>query len=788
MTSSRSSRFLTANNLPVCMQSLLNLFGRKRFRSIWFKSLLWCLSAGFAAIVWLPLTSLVWAVTPSHLIEQGEQQLQQGQPNAALATWQQAEQRYRQIQDDIGIWGSQINQARALQALGFYRRSQTLLEQVTASLKHQPDSSIKLTGLLNLGNVLRLVGDLEASATVLQQAYTIARALQNLSAQQTAAFHLANTLAAQQLPEAALRLYQQAAADQSPVQLSARLNLLNQLIALKRDAEVPDLLSSIQTQLATLPPSQIAIYGRITLAESLLKFTIDRGSPLQNDPTLMAQLLLTALQQAQTVGDRRAESYALGRLGAVYEWHHQWTEAERLTTQAWTLAQSQLTLDLAYQWQWQLGRMRAGQGDRAGAIVHYTQAIENLQVLRYDLGLTHPEVQFSFREQVEPVYRELVDLLLQEPLTSPAQIQQARQVIESLQIAELTNFFREACLDAQPQAIDQIDPTAAVIYPIILRDRLEVILSLPGQPLRHYATHLPQAEIVAGIRRMQQSMRVTAFLPERLAAAQALDRWLVQPAVSDLTQYQIKTLVFVLDGGFRNLPMAALHDGNQYLIERYRVVITPGLQLLNPQPLSHQQLQVLVGGLSQGSQNYTALPGVAQEVKQITHLLPATVLMNQAFTTEALAAKLRTMPFSVVHLATHGQFSSQARNTYILTWDGKVQVDDLQALLQQREGADLAALELLILSACQTAQGDERAALGMAGVAVRSGARSTLASLWTVNDTSTALWITQFYQALTQPGITRAEAVQQAQLSLLHHPKFQHPYFWAPFILVGNWL
>ncbi|WP_432809409.1 CHAT domain-containing protein [Pantanalinema sp. GBBB05] len=735
------------------------------------------------------MTRLAWSeAAPSHLIQQGEQQLQQGQPNLALTTWQQAEQEYRQMGDAEGMVGSQINQARALQSLGFYRRAKTLLEQVEMTLQQQPDSSLKLTGLFNLGNVLRLVGDLEASGTVLRQAYTIAQSLPSIPAQQTAAFHLANTLVAQQQPEAALKLYQQAALAQSPVQFPASLNQLNQLIALKRYAEVQALLPAIEPQLAALPAGQMAIYGQISLAESLLKLVAERGSQTDHERTMMAQWLVNALQQARTLGDRRAESYALGRLGAVYESNHQWVEAERLTTQAWLMAQSKLALDLAYQWRWQLGRLRTVQGDRAGAITHYTQAVQNLQVLRNDLGLTHPEVQFSFREQVEPVYRELVDLLLQEPLASPEQLQQARQVIESLQIAELTNFFRAACLDAQPRAIDQIDPTAAVIYPIILRDRLEVILSIPGHPLRHYTTHLPQAEIRAGIRRMQQSMRVTAFLPERLAAAQEIDRWLVQPAVPDLNLNQIKTLVFVLDGGFRNLPMAALHDGNQYLIERYRVAITPGLQLFNPQPLSRQKLQVLVGGLSQGTQDYTALPGVEQEVYQISHQLPTTVLMNQAFTTQALAAKLRTMPFPVVHLATHGQFSSKASDTYIRTWDGKVQVNDLQALLQQREGADLAALELLILSACQTAQGDDRAALGMAGVAVRSGARSTLASLWTVNDTSTALLITQFYQALTQPDMTRAEAVQQAQLALLHHPKFQHPYFWAPFILVGNWL
>lgn len=96
-------------------------------------------------------------------------------------------------------------------------------------------------------------------------------------------------------------------------------------------------------------------------------------------------------------------------------------------------------------------------------------------------------------------------------------------------------------------------------------------------------------------------------------------------------------------------------------------------------------------------------------------------------------------------------------------------------------------IEILILSACQTAAGDKRAALGLAGVAVRSGARSTIATLWSVQDNSTAELITHFYAALKQPGITRAEALRQAQLSLLRSLDYQHPYYWAPFVLVGNW-
>jgi CHAT domain-containing protein len=142
----------------------------------------------------------------------------------------------------------------------------------------------------------------------------------------------------------------------------------------------------------------------------------------------------------------------------------------------------------------------------------------------------------------------------------------------------------------------------------------------------------------------------------------------------------------------------------------------------------------------------------------------------------------------VVHLATHGQFSSKAEDTFILTWDDRININQLNNVLKTRDRTESSIIELLVLSACQTAVGDKRAALGLAGMAVRAGARSTLASLWSVNDAATASFMIQFYQNLADSKVTKAEAVRRAQQSLLQNPEYSHPYFWAPFILVGNWL
>lgn len=194
-----------------------------------------------------------------------------------------------------------------------------------------------------------------------------------------------------------------------------------------------------------------------------------------------------------------------------------------------------------------------------------------------------------------------------------------------------------------------------------------------------------------------------------------------------------------------------------------------------------------MAGLSQAREGFSALPNVTVEIERIKAEITSQVLLNKSFTHEAFQNQIDSTPWSIVHLATHAQFSSNAENTFILTWDGRIDVKQLDQLLRTREG-NIRPIELLVLSACQTATGDQRAALGMAGVAVLSGARSTLASLWSVSDRSTASLMIRFYRELSQPGITKAEALRRAQISLLHQQDYISPYYWAPFVLLGNWL
>ena len=602
---------------------------------------------------------------------------------------------------------------------------------------------------------------------------------------------LGNTQRALGNVQAAVTFYQQAAQQPgSPLsRIQAQLNQLSLHVETQQWQAAQPLWPPLLTQLQTLVASRQGVYAQLNLARSLIQLRQGSGDrrPTGTD---IAQLLVRARQQAQTLADPLGESHALGTLGALYEQMQQPSHAETLTRQALAIAQAHNAPDVLFRWQWQLGRLLKAQGQRPEAIAAYSGAVQTLKSLRRDLIATSSQVQFDFRDRVEPIHRQFVELLLEMETSQPPSddLEKALLTIESLQLAELDNFFRQACLDANPVLIDQIDHQAAVIYPIVLSQQLAVIVSLPGQPLRFYRSPVAKPQVERTVKQLRLALgqhNSTQYLP----LAQQMYDWLLAPVAADLAQTDVQTLVFVLDGALRNIPMAALHDGERYLMEHYGVALTPGLQLLNPKPLPRQRFNVLAAGISASRPGFPALPYVSRELDHIDAQAPSQTLHNQGFTQPAFQAAVNDRSFPVVHLATHGQFSSQFDQTFLLTWEDRITVTQLRQMLRRSELRPSGAIELLVLSACETATGDNRATLGLAGMAMRSGARSTLATLWQVNDQATAQLMEQFYQALAAGAATKAEALRQAQQAILNDPQYQqHPYYWAAYVLVGNWL
>ncbi|HAZ44418.1 MAG TPA: hypothetical protein DDW76_06320 [Cyanobacteria bacterium UBA11369] len=751
--------------------------------------------------------------TAQTLNEQGRQQLEQGDAEAALNTWKQAEDAYQKAKDENGVIGSKLNQIQALQALGKYRLAEQLLTQLCETIKTQSDSELKATVYRSLGDVLRIVGKLKESEKILKSSLNIAQSLKADAAVFADQLSLGNTAFAQfkraqsvndpQTAEVeskkAADFYRSAIAQATytQIKLQAQLNLLNLLVETNQQSEAEKIWPQVRDEVSELSPSVFAIASKINLARSLLK--------LNPKNEAIPSLLTMAIAQAKTLPTRRLESYAVGYLGQFYELNQQEEEGIKITQNALNIAEVNQFFDSVYQWQWQLGRLYNNTGNktaanatasRASAIASYTEAVKTLEYLRKNLVAINPEGQFSFRDEVEPVYRQLVDLLLQGEPTQ-TDLNRARQTLEALQLAEIEDFFREACIETKPNQIDNIvdniDPSTAVIYPIILPNRIEVILKLPVKNLLHAVSYIPENDVETTL----QSLRNNLERPDlnrqvKLDLNQVYD-WLIKPFAAELDT-QIKTLVFVLDGSLRNIPMAALYDGKNYLIQSYAIALAPGLQLLDPKPLLPSRINALIAGATNPpsfqQEKLRSLDNVQAEIEQIAKKIPKNSLLNEErFIKNNFQNQLKSAIYSVVHLATHGKFSSDPEQTFILAADGRINIKDLDNWLRLSQKNNVNTIELLVLSACQTAKGDKRAALGLAGVAARAGARTTVATLWRVDDYASAQLMIQFYQQLLQsPQQSKAEALRQAQLKLLGDSIYKSPCFWAAFILLGNWL
>ncbi|MEH2258088.1 CHAT domain-containing protein [Nostoc sp.] len=792
---------------------------------------------------------------------QGNLQLVLGQVENALQSWQKAAKTYTEIGDTAGNTGTLINQATAFQSLGLYRRTMKIFEQVEKNLLSMPNSLLKAAGLRSWGNWLLASGDIEKSQKMLEQSLVVAQQLRSPQEESSTLLSLGNAAFARGkrnlikesttednfLPSRCGQIaitqtedsnyfkiasdYYHKIANKSSYPITVVQAQLNRLSVLQflREQPTSEYLGAIKSALSNLTPSRAAIYARINFVQSLVclekaqKQTTREifNSPIQNqdfqagakerakiqNPEEIVELLNIAVQQAKDIKDQRAESYSLGYLAQFYEMKKQLSNAQRYTESALNLAQIINAPDIAYQWEWQLGRLLLVQGDSERAVAAYTTAVETLYTLRSDLVALNPDIQFDFRDEVEPVYRQLVGLLLQSNQTSTDKavtkqvsqknLKQARDVIEALQLAELDNFFQDTCITIQPTQIDEVvdnaNPVTAVFYSIILADRIEIIVKLPhSQELRHYTTYKPKVEVENTLEALRQKLEQRYTFRDREDLSQEVYNWIMKPAIADLEQSNVKNLVFVMDGSLQNIPMAALYDGKQYLIEKYSVALSPGLQLLAPKQ-KRRRFEALIGGLTESRLGFSSLPNVATELQQIESIIPSKQLINQDFTETNIGQQVSSVSFPVVHLATHGKFSSKVEDTYILAWNGNINIKLLREILQTREqvvgrsNRVPPSIELLVLSACETATGDKRAALGLAGVAVRSGARSTLASLWQVDDKSTSVLMSEFYRQLTQDtNLSKAEALRRAQEFVLKDKG--HPFYWAPYVLVGNWL
>ncbi|MCU0544108.1 MAG: CHAT domain-containing protein [Oscillatoriaceae cyanobacterium Prado104] len=376
-------------------------------------------------------------------------------------------------------------------------------------------------------------------------------------------------------------------------------------------------------------------------------------------------------------------------------------------------------------------------------------------------------------------------------------------------------LFTQQSIRDTLSSVSHLGVKPAIVYVWAKADRLELVLLLPDGKNIFKTVPVNRETVLQVAREFTNAVRS----PKRLnstdykESAEQLYQWSIAPLQPELEANKINTLVFSMDAGLRTLPLAALFDGKNFLVEKYSLALIPSLSLTDTRYAGVKAAEVLAMGASKFPEKYdqNPLPAVPLELSTIVgKLWPGSSFLNEKFTLGNLKTQRDRPQYKIIHLATHGDFQpGGAENSYIQFWDTKLRLDQLDQLKLSNP-----QVELLVLSACTTAVGDEQAELGFAGLAFQAGVKSAVASLWYVSDSGTLGLMTEFYQQLRTAPI-KAEALRQAQLALLRGEvrlqdgylqgtgsdgalqlpaelaqagdrNLSHPYYWAAFTTIGS--
>jgi CHAT domain-containing protein/Tfp pilus assembly protein PilF len=737
-------------------------------------------------------------LSPEKFMAQGLTSFQRGAFEQAVIDWKEAARLYEKERKANKQSEALTLLAQAYEYVGQYGEALKNLKSALALAKKSGGQRQIATVLGSLGNLYITTGPMDKAHEHLNEGLAMAKEMGDSGLSATILNNLGNLFTTQRKYDEALGAYMESIAlakKSGNASLEVR-TLTNAAMATTQKAEYKEsktLLDRALEQIRNLEYSHDKAYGLINIGLTYRHLRTRLAE--QNDLLpLSTQAFQEAMTVAEAIGDLRALSYASGYLGTLSEDEKRYEEALKLTHRANFAAQQVHAPESLYLWQWQAARLLTVLGKREDGISAYRNCIYTLQSIRHEMSTCYGSPQISFRETVEPIYFGFVDLLLQQAASMEKREQyepllmEARESVELLKVAELRDYFQDECMGAARSRItplDTVSRTAVVVYPIVLPDRIELLLSLPSG-LKRFSIPVGADVLTQEIRKFRQKLEKLTTR-EYLPHAQKLYDWLIRPLEPDLKSLTTDTLVFVPDGLLRAIPMASLHDGKEFVVNKYAVAITPGLNLTDPRPIKRESIKVLAAGLTDSVQGFPPLPNVSNELQAVQTFYGTNSLLNRNFTTSRLEKELRNKQFTIVHIASHGRFESDVKKTFLLTFDDKLTMDQLEqyvGLFKFREDP----LELLTLSACETAAGDDRAALGLAGIAIKAGARSALATLWYIYDQASSELVAEFYRQLKDPSISRAIALKRAQLKLLNDRSYEHPGYWSPFVLINNWL
>lgn len=685
--------------------------------------------------------------------------------------------------ESINARDSLLQSAKALTANG---RSRLALLALDQAQREEPQFRAHPSWGVRRATVLLDIGENAQALALLDE-------LQRAAVVQTgntgATFHNAYGrahAATGNLSEAVVHFDRSAAAGTGDLRIRATLN------GLRARIEANDLLGlegHLHAAAEMLSQERVGSVMPIQLAE-LIHHAVQKLA-LSDSLLVQAQRLIERVESQileKAIGGRDALvtlAQIAGMQGAMAETSGDVELAIARTDRALEQAKSASALSQVFRWQWQRARLARTVGDNVVALKALREAVFLLENFRQSVT---PGGSDSYQNLVEPVYRAYADLLLIDSTglageADQGELRSVRRLLESLKKAEVEDYFASRCLTTEGGQEQVVTQGQAILYPIVFKDRLELLLEVDSD-LQRVSIPIEEVTLVREIRAFRLNLERARSGDDYLEQAKKLYGWLIAPLHDDLSRNQIDTLIVVPDGALRTIPFAALHSGRRFLIEEFAIATTPAIGLTDTGVQSAvAEGDILAGGLTQSVQGYSELPGAGVEMSALVEEFNAEEIRDTEFQLANVSKGLRATEFNVVHLATHGEFSADHNDSFLLTFDGRLRLPTLKGLLDTRTNKKL---DLLVLSACQSAAGDDQAALGLAGVAVQSGARSAVASLWSINDASTAELFDVFYGELRNNRASKAESLRRAQLSLLRDQRFAHPSYWAPFLLIGQ--
>ena len=506
------------------------------------------------------------------------------------------------------------------------------------------------------------------------------------------------------------------------------------------------------TRISSLPPSS-------SKARLLIEMAEETDATTEKIRTIEA-----AISTAEAIKDYRTLSWAWGANGALFLSRGLFSQALLHTSLALNYAEIVFATDIMYRWQWQLGRIYTASKMPEQARLAYSQAISLIELTKKDLLIGIRRKQVNFTKDIEPIYRQYFKLLVEEFVD----YEEAWHIAELLAIAELESYFGDNCFGERTSSF-QTKSDVAIIRSVIFDDTTYMMLKLPSNEIKVYRVKIAAGDLNNLINQWRYQLEFPRDNAYRIKGQQ-LYKLFIQPLVSDLSG--INHLVFVNDGNLRTVPMAALYDNGKHLIEQYSISYAISSNLENN---TQHNNQLLAFGISEFPNNVAPLPAIKQEILGIKQVIGGQFFLNQDFTENNLEKELEK-PYSLLHLATHSSFGGSLENIYLQAYNKKISLLELEEIFLSNK----IALQLLVLSSCETAIGDEDALLGLAGIGIRTGISNTIGSVWAVNSSSTVDLFVHFYDYYTQENTTSSEALRQAQLQLINRQL--HPYHWSGFI------